>query len=397
VTSLCHWCVAASVLSPLLVACSSSSSPTTPPKDAGSHEDVTSPHHDSGTTTHKDAPTSTGDSGISDAPRCEPACPNGYTCGTANGLAVCRAASGVPMFSHVFIIMEENTSLSTLNASISANAAPNFAMLQKEYATASGYHGVAHPSLPNYVALTSGGTQGIACDCAAAPGQDACSSANCSLLDSNECSCAQSATNIADQLEHASLSWMAYGEGMTTPCNLVFEAGTYDGGANYTCRHVPFLYYDNIQTNATRCSAHVVDYSQFSPDTAPDYTFIAPNLIDDMHNPFPATQGNITNGDTWIGPVIAKITASTAYTNGGVIFIVWDEDDDSGVGDPNSPIPLFVLSPYGKHGGYISPATFDHYSLLATIEDGFNLPRMGSAATPRPQTADTLAEFFDAP
>ena len=94
------------------------------------------------------------------------ACPPDYTCGSANGLPVCRAASGIPLFSHVFLIMEENTSLSTLVASINANAAPNFASMRTKYASGTDYHGVSHPSLPNYVALTSAVTQGIGCDCA---------------------------------------------------------------------------------------------------------------------------------------------------------------------------------------------------------------------------------------
>lgn len=327
---------------------------------------------------------------IVDAAKCGAACPVGYTCGTANGLPVCRAPSGIPLFSHVFVIMEENTSLSTLVAAIGANAAPNFASLQKKYASGLEYHGVAHPSLPNYVALTSGGTQGIACDCAAASGLGSCNAGNCNLLASDECTCSQSVSNLADQIETAKKTWMAYGEAMDTPCNLVF---TSDAGT-YSARHVPFLYYDDIQTNATRCTSHVVDYSFFEPASAADFNFIAPNLTDDMHNPFPATQGNITNGDTWIGPQVEKITASSAYTDGGLLVIVWDEDDDSGLLSANAPIPIFVLSPYAKSGGYMSAATMDHYSLLATIEDGLDLPRLGSAGIPRASTADTLADYF---
>src|SRR5580658_10031374 len=38
-------------------------------------------------------------------------CPAGYTMGTANGLAVCRAPSGIPLFTSVFLILMENTSL----------------------------------------------------------------------------------------------------------------------------------------------------------------------------------------------------------------------------------------------------------------------------------------------
>src|SRR5277367_3425421 len=79
-------------------------------------------------------------------------CPSGYACGSANGIAVCRStATSIPLFSHVFVILMENTSLSTLEAAITANTAPNLKMYQSSYASATDYHGVTHPSLPNYI------------------------------------------------------------------------------------------------------------------------------------------------------------------------------------------------------------------------------------------------------
>jgi hypothetical protein len=327
-----------------------------------------------------------------DAPLgCGAACPTGYVCGTANGIAVCRAPSGVPLFSHIFVIVEENTSLATLTAAMTSNAAPSFESFRAKYASGSDYHGVSHPSLPNYIALTSGSTQGVGCDCLAEPGQGTCSALSCNLL-VGSCSCAGPAMNLADQVEAASRTWKAFGEGMVTSCNLVDSSST-----SYAVRHVPFLYYDDIQTNANRCNSHVVDYSLFDPASAPDLTYIAPNLIDDMHNPVPATEGNITSGDTWIGPTVTKIMASPAYQSGGLLVIVWDEDDGSGgITGTDDPIPIFVVSPYAKSGGYTSAADMDHYSLLATIEDGLGLARLGMAGTPRAGVADSLSDYFPA-
>jgi hypothetical protein len=85
------------------------------------------------------------------------ACPVGYTCGTANGIPVCRSATGIPLFSHVFVIVMENTSWATLDQSTT----PFIHSLKSNWAYAADYHGVTHPSLPNYVALVSGDTQGI--------------------------------------------------------------------------------------------------------------------------------------------------------------------------------------------------------------------------------------------
>jgi phosphatidylinositol-3-phosphatase len=334
------------------------------------------------------AGSASGGSGGSSSTGCGSGCPTGYTCGTANGIAVCRTASGVPLFTHVFLILMENTSLSTLESAMNGGNAPNFAGLAKKYASGSDYHGVAHPSLPNYIALTSGDTQGIGCDCQPTPQTLGCNTITCNLV-VNTCGCDKQVTNLADQLDAVQKSWMAFGQDMNAPCNLS------DSG-NYAVRHVPFLYYDDIQKNAARCKAHVVDLSNFDPNNAPAFTYIAPNLINDMHNPDPAGLQNIKNGDAWIGPTVSAITASPDYTNGGLLVIVWDEDDGSGgITGTDDPIPIFVLSPYAK-AGYVSQPKADHYSLLATIEDGLGLPRLGQASKPPSGVATTLSDYFPA-
>lgn len=306
-------------------------------------------------------------------------CPTGYTCKTANGLPVCRSnTSQIPLFSHVFVILMENTSLKTLEAGINNNQAPNLASWQGKYATGTDYHGVAHPSLPNYIALTSGDTQGIGCDCGAAPGNGKCFAVLDVCL---TCSCDQKVQHLGDQIEAAKKTWMDFGESMGTPCNLK------DNG-DYAVRHNPFLYYDNVQTDTGRCNSHVVDFSNFDPNNAPSFSFIAPNLVSDMHDPDPPDSTNIPNGDKWLGQHAGAILASNGYKNGGLLVIVWDEDDASGGigGTTNDPIGIWVMSPYAKSGGYVSKTTADHYSLLATIEDGLDLGRMGKASTAQPLT-----------
>ena len=310
-------------------------------------------------------------------------CPTGYTCGTANGLSVCRSnTTQIPLFSNVFVILMENTTLATLETGVNNNKAPNLKAWQGQYATGAAYHGVAHPSLPNYIALTSGDTQGIGCDCGAKPNQGTCFP----VLDvCFTCSCNQAVTgHLGDQLEAANKSWHDFGEDMGTPCNFT------DSG-NYVARHNPFVYYDNVRTNTTRCNAHVVDYKSFDPNNPDVFNFIAPNLVDDMHNPSPPDSTNIPNGDAWLGKNVPPILSSSAYKNGGLLVIVWDEDDSSGGvgGTTNDPIGIWVFSPYAKSGGYVAKPTYDHYSLLATFEDGLDLGRIGKAASATP-----LTDFF---
>lgn len=332
-----------------------------------------------GSTIGNDATTNDANPPQGDASQGCGTCPTGYTCKTANGLPVCRAqTTQIPLFSHVFVILMENTSLKTLEAGVNNNQAPNLATWQGKYATGTDYHGVAHPSLPNYIALTSGDTQGIGCDCGAAPGKGTCYPVLDVCL---TCSCNKNVQHLGDQLEAAQKTWMDFGESMGTPCNVK------DSG-DYAVRHNPFLYYDNVYTNAARCTSHVVDFSTFDPNNAPSFSFIAPNLVSDMHNPDPPDSTNIPTGDAWLGQHAGAILNSNGYKNGGLLVIVWDEDDASGGigGTTDDPIGIWVMSPYAKSGGYVSKTKADHYSLLATIEDGLDLGRIGKASTATPLT-----------
>jgi hypothetical protein len=120
-----------------------------------------------------------------------------------------------------------------------------------------------------------------------------------------------------------------------------------------------------------------------------------------MHDPDPTTSVNIPDGDKWIGMQVPKILASPSYMQGGLLVVLWDEDDGSGglLGNTDDPVAIFVMSPYAKAGGYVSHVTTNHYSLLATIEDGLGLPYLGSAASPgmgvpTMNVAANLADYF---
>ena len=362
--------------------------PTTHDAAVAAHPDLTGTVGDAATSS--DAPVATIDGGMPSpdlvaAGGCG-TCPTGYTCGTANGLPTCRAASGVPLVKNVYLILMENTSKSTLDA---ATNTPYLKSLASTWATGSNYHGVVHPSLPNYIAITSGSPQGIGCDCA--PTGSACTALTCNALVSLfvSCNCLQPSTvhNIADDIEAANLTWRAYAEDMGSACNLTSSGG-------YATRHVPFLYYSDISTNAARCSSSVVDYGKLAGDLAapPNLVYIAPNLTHDMHDPFPATSTNLANGDTWLMQNVPAILTSQAFLADGLAIVVWDEDDLSGgLTGTDDAVPIFVMSPLAKQGGYVSAGKADHYALLATIEDALNLPRIGKAVGATP-----LSDYFPA-
>jgi len=208
------------------------------------------------------------------------------------------------------------------------------AELAKKYAVATNYHGVSHPSLPNYLALTSGSTWGIADD-----GWHSLP-----------------AGGLGSQLTAAGIPWRAYMEGMLGSCTR--------SGYPYALKHNPFPYFGGS------CPSQVVSFSQFDQDmagTVPNFVWITPDLCHDGHDCSTAT------ADKWLSQTVPKILATSAWKEGGVLLITLDEGEDSA----NHVLTLVI------HQGTIirsSHLSYDHYSLLASIEDRFGLPRLGQAA-----------------
>jgi acid phosphatase len=106
--------------------------------------------------------------------------------------------------------------------------------------------------------------------------------------------------------------------------------------------------------------------------STPTFSWITPDRCHDTHDCPVAT------GDDWLKQMVRQITNSAAWKNNGVLFITWDEDD----GSASNQVLTLVLAP-GK-GHRQSSAPYDHYSLLATIEDILGVGRLGHAAQAQP-------------
>jgi phosphatidylinositol-3-phosphatase len=250
----------------------------------------------------------------------------------------------VPDFTHVVLVVFENHEAS----SIAGNAAaPTFNALARHYATLTNYDAVAHPSLPNYLALASGSTQGITSDC---------------------WNCIVRARNLADTLAARGKTWKTYAEDLPYPG---FTGGS---AGRYAKKHDPFLYFRDVMGSRARRN-RVVPYTQLSRDLAahrvPDFSLVIPNLCNDMHDCTVAT------GDAWLKAHVVPLLHSRQL-RGGVIF-------DEGTSDAGGGgrIEALALGPTVKRGSRFTRPT-NHYGLLRTIEDAWNLPRLGSSRTATP-------------
>ncbi|HKU11698.1 MAG TPA: alkaline phosphatase family protein [Sinomonas sp.] len=277
----------------------------------------------------------------------------------------------VPTFDHIFTILMENHSYSEIIGD--TTDAPYIHSLATTYGLGSNTFAVGHPSLPNYLELTSGSNDGVTTDC-------------------NPSTCTVNAPNIAaDRITPAGKTWKAYEESMPAPCTLS------DSG-EYAVRHNPFVYYSDIQTTS-QCN-NDVPYTQLSTDlgsatTTPNYSFITPNLIDDMHD------GTIAQGDAWLSQNVPAILNSPAFkSQNSLLQIVWDEDDSS----ENNQVPTIYITSGMVNGTankpYDSFEQYNHFSLLKTIESAWALaPLTGndSGATPESDVFGAPSNYPSAP
>ena len=209
------------------------------------------------------------------------------------------------------------------------------ASLAARYGIANNYHAITHPSVPNYLALTSGSTWNIRDDSYhVLPRQD-----------------------LGSQLTAAGVRWRAYMEGLTS-------AGCLDSPTPYDPGHNPFAFYGGA------CPSNVVPLGELAGDLAgdtPRFVWIGPDRCHDTHDCPVAT------GDDWLREEVAAITASSAWKSSGVLFITWDEDDSTG----DNHVLTLVITPDAHHR--VSARPYTHYSLLATMEDLLGVARLGNA------------------
>jgi acid phosphatase len=261
----------------------------------------------------------------------------------------------VPTFSHVFTIVLENKSASSV---LGSPDAPYLNGLAGRYGVADAYQGVGHPSQPNYLALFSGSTQGIADD----QPHDV------------------TAPTIADQLEATGRSWRVYAEDVPGGCyrGATASTGGVDGSGTYTRKHEPAISFTAISASPSRC-ANVRPLRDFDP-TASAYALLVPNLCNDGHD------CPLSTADAWLKSYVPRILASPAWQDGGVLFITFDEAD--GPERDANLVSTLVIAP-DVTPGTRSSVPHSHYSLLRTIQAGFGLDCLAETCK-----ANTLGEFF---
>jgi hypothetical protein len=188
-----------------------------------------------------------------------------------------------------------------------------------------------------------------------------------------------------------------------------FNAYNYTKQYNYASKHNPQVFF--LDTNG---GCPESDSRQYPPlqqlaldlqsNRVADYTWITPNQYNDQHSAlaggyggFTGDQGSIAQGDNFLARIVPLIIASSAYQDGGVIALWWDESEGGDTSDYT--MPFIIISKHAHanvHGlPYASGVEYSHSSFLRTMQEIFDVdpssgyPWLGGAAT-----ANDLAALF---
>lgn len=278
------------------------------------------------------------------------------------------------------------------------------------------YEAIAHEQLPNGIALLSGQgpTAQTAANCPEYSPLSPGTAGSTEQALGDGCVYPSGVQTLPGQLTAKHLSWKAYvqgiDEGPGTPpacprpalgqADPTFAAGAYAGYRN------PFVYFQSIVSSPS-CAASDVGLGALAADlrsaaTTPSFAYVVPDRCNDGGPTACAAGAPAEPSDSAVvlSKVVPEIMASAAYKRGGLIVITADEapsggeygDSSSCCGQPAYPnftsagrqhgggaVGALLLSPFVKGGTTVSE-TYNHYSLLRTIEDVFGLGHIGYAA-----------------
>jgi len=214
------------------------------------------------------------------------------------------------------------------------------------------YYALTHPSQPNYIAVTGGDYFGLG--------------------DDGMHSIPSSYKTIVDLLEaKGGLTWKAYQEDAPTACYTGYESDSL-----YFRKHNPFINYDSIATNATRCS-NIVPATQLQTDLAagsmPNYAFYTPNLINDGQN------STVAQAAIWLTGFLPPLLANKSFINKTLVVVTFDESEDYNV--PNNVYTLLLGDVVASVKAATDSTFYTHYSLLSTVEANWGLGNLGRQDT----------------
>ena len=247
------------------------------------------------------------------------------------------ATSGVPTTKVVTIVLENHGDSEALQGM------PYLSSLAQTYGHSSNYANLAHPSLPNYLAMAAGSTFEISDDL----------DADSHPLDG---------TTVFDSANAA-----VYAEGMTSPCQA-------DNKDKYAGRHNAWTYFAQ---GHDACVQRDLPLTDLNVQQLPTVGLIVPDLCHDAHD------CELDEADGFLKEWVPKLIASPDYTSGKLaLVVIFDEVENGGQGK----LLTTVIAPRLK--GVIVDAPLNHLAWCrwmtdlegaAPLRDAAGAPSLGAA------------------
>jgi phospholipase C len=257
--------------------------------------------------------------------------------------AASSPAAGLGQVRKILVIMEENHSV---QQAFPAGMRYLWSLAQR-YAYAADWSDVAHPSLPNYLAIFAGSAFNHPDDCPPAPG------------------CSYPGPSVFGQALARGEPAKAYEESMPQPCDAGF-AGEYD------VNHNPWAYFpsESASCRANDVPSGTPGDGALADDARagalPNVGLVTPNLLHDGHD------GTLAQADAWLRGWMPVLTSGRDWRSGRLaIAVLFDE------GETTEQVPFVLIAP-GLSGVKISEPA-NQYALTRLIDDVIGAPPLREA------------------
>jgi len=254
-------------------------------------------------------------------------------------------------FDRIFIVIFENEGFTEVESDL------NWSYVASQGRLLTSYLGITHPSQPNYWALVAG----TDFDYLGWPSNPDAIFAPPTSGDSHT---TWNVSHVGDLLDAGQISWRTYQEDYPCACYMG------NCGSLYMRKHNPFISFVNVFNNSTRCQNTIVNSTQIIQDiqnnNLPQYMFYTPNMLNDGHDTNVAYTGTFLRG--FYDNIITQLPSGT------LTLLSWDEDNVPHViGDTLYTILIGSMIPPGSSDS----TSYNHYSVLRTVELNWNLGNLG--------------------
>lgn len=270
------------------------------------------------------------------------------------------------MYDRFITIWLENTDYE------SAAASPTFQKLAQQGILLEQFHGVTHPSEPNYVAAMAGDFFG--------------------MHDDDDYFLPANVSSLVDLLEDRNIAWASYQENMPTDAfdkdytqpNYVTGKGNY---TYYKRKHNPHIILNSVAEKPER-ALRVRNFNDFAVDVnagaLPQHVWVTPNMVNDAHD----TDVKYTADwlEYWLVPLLENANFNGDKT---LIQLTFDENESYAIQNRIFTVLLGNAVPQDLRGSNDS-TFYTHYSHLSSVQNNWDLPSLG-----RNDANKTLANVFD--